>query len=184
MSTTGVPGVVAAGRVPTWIIPAALIEDLPTSGTWSIPLAALTAETTVKIDCFYDFGDVSVARSPITRTLQRSCEVNPQTIEVGETIDVTITAVYDQQAASSATINEAYEAVPKGTSVFIAQAFGWDQTEEPTVEMVIDLLGPAEVRSRTKNQPTTPEEDLKFTALLSVAEVYEDVALTAGGGGG
>jgi hypothetical protein len=34
------------------------------------------------------------------------------------------------------------------------------------------------VQSRTKNQPTTPDEDLKFTAVLSVSSYVEDVDLT------
>lgn len=177
-TTTAVDGVVAAGRVPTWIIQPAQIPTDPTDGTWSIPLAALTHESTVKIDCFFDFGDVQVNRSPITRTRQRVCEVNPQNREVGETIDITIAAVYDQQALMTATVNEAYSAMPKGASVYIAQAFGWDQSATPTVATVIDLI-PGTVQSRLKNQPATPDEDLKFTATISAREVFEDVALAA-----
>ena len=59
MAQTAVAGVVAAGRVPTWIIPQASIATDPTPGTYSIPLTALTGGTTVKADCHMDAGDLS-----------------------------------------------------------------------------------------------------------------------------
>lgn len=178
MATTAVEGVVAAGRVPTWVIPAALITEDPTEGSWSIDLAALTDPTTVKIDCHYDYGDVTVTRTPQTRSRQRACQIVAQTIAVGETIDVTIAAVFDQQEAMSETVNEAYAAMPEGSAVYIAQAFGWDSSVTPTTDTVIDLF-PGTVQTRTKNQPTTPEEDLKFTAVISASAYFEDVALTS-----
>lgn len=60
MAQTAVAGVVAAGRVPTWIIPQASIATDPSPGTYSIPLTALTGGTTVKADCHMDAGDLSV----------------------------------------------------------------------------------------------------------------------------
>ena len=71
MAQTAVAGVVAAGRVPTWIIPQASIATDPTPGTYSIPLTALTGGTTVKADCHMDAGDLSVSRSAQTRERQR-----------------------------------------------------------------------------------------------------------------
>jgi len=179
MATTAVEGVVAAGRVPTWVIPAALVTQDPSEGSWSIDLDVLLHETTVKIDCHYDYGDVTVTRTPSTRSRQRACQIVAQTINVGETIDVTIAAVFDQQEDMSDVVNEAYSAMPQGADVYIAQAFGWDSSVEPTTATVIDLF-PGTVQTRTKNQPTTPEEDLKFTAVVSASAYFEDVALDGG----
>lgn len=178
MSVTAIEGVVAAGRVPTWIIPAALIVSDPVTGAWHIPLAALTDASVVKIDCHYDMGDVSVSRTPTTKARQRACQRVAQKINIGETIDITIAAVYDQQEALAEAVNDAYAALPEGAEVYIAQAFGWDSATAPTVATVIDLF-PASVQTRTKNQPTSAEEDLKFTAALSASAYYEDVALSA-----
>lgn len=178
MSNTAVNGVVAAGRVPTWIIPAALVTTDPTTEANSIPLSVLTDDSVVKIDCHYDFGDVAVSRSEQTRTRQRACQVVAETINVGETIDVTISAVFDQQEAMTEVVNEAYAALPKGAAVYIAQAFGWDSAVAPTAATVIDLLK-GTVRSRTKNQPTSADEDLKFSSVIGVSAPFEDVTLTA-----
>ena len=100
-----------------------------------------------------------------------------QTVNVGETIDVTIAAVYDQQEAMSEAVNKAYAAMPQGAEVYIAQAFGWDSAVTPTIATVIDLL-PGRVLTRTKNQPSSSEEDLKFTATISASAYFEDVELT------
>lgn len=178
MSTTAIEGVVAAGRVPTWIIPAASITADPVTGTWSIPLAALTGVTTVKIDCHYDFGDVSVTRTPQTKSRQRACQLIAETIDIGETIDVTISAVFDQQEAMSEDVNEAYAALPEGSAVYLAQAFGWDSATTPDATTVIDLIK-GTVQRRQKNQPASADEDLKFTATISASAYFEDVALTA-----
>lgn len=179
MSTTAIDGVVAAGHWVTWIIPAAtLSEDEPTDVAFDIPLTGITGATTVKIDCHLDFGDVNVTRSPITRTRQRACQENPQNITIGETIDVTISAVFDQQEAMTEAVNEAYAAMPEGSEVYIAQAFGWDSSVTPTTATVIDLYR-GTVQSRMKNQPASAEEDLKFTATISCDARWEDVALAA-----
>ena len=42
-----IDGVLAAGNLPTWIIPASAITTLPSEETPSIPLAALSGPTTV-----------------------------------------------------------------------------------------------------------------------------------------
>lgn len=178
MSTTAIEGVVAAGRVPTFVIPAALVTTDPVEGTWEIDLTALTDPTTVKIDCHYDFGDVTVTRTPQTKSRQRACQIVAETIDIGETIDVTISAVYDQQEAMSEAVNEAYAALPEGASVYIAQAFGWDSAATPTASTVIDLIK-GTVQRRQKNQPASADEDLKFTATISASAYFEDVALSA-----
>lgn len=179
MSTTAIDGVVAAGHWVTWIIPAATLTVEPTEGTWEIALAELNDAATVKIDCHLDFGDVNITRTPITRTRQRACQENPQNITTGETIDVTISAVFDQQAGMSDAVNDAYAAMPENADVYIAQAFGWDSSATPDATTVIDLYR-GTVQSRMKNQPTTADEDLKFTATISCDARWEDVALDGG----
>ena len=178
MATTAIEGVVAAGRVPTWIIPAALVTTDPTSGANSVPLSVLTDPTTVKIDCHMDVGDISVTRTPTTKSRQRMCQIVAETVKTGETIDITINAVFDQQEAMTEDVNEAYAALPEGASVYVAQAFGWDSAATPTTATVVDLFK-ATVQSRMKNQPTTFDEDLKFQAVLSGSAYFDDVTLTA-----
>ena len=178
MTATAIEGVVAAGRVPTWIIPAASITADPVTGTWSIPLAALTGGTTVKADCYLDAGDIQVSRTAQTRTRQRLCQTVAEQIKTGETIDITISAVYDQQEATSDDVNLVYAALAEGGDVYVAQAFGWDSTVTPTTATVIDLWK-GTVQMKTKNQPTSPDEDLKFTGTISGSAYFADVALTA-----
>ena len=178
MATEAIPGVVAAGRVPTWIIQPAQVTADPTTGTWSIPLSALTHANTVKIDCHMDMGDFSLTRTPTTKSRQRACQVVAETVKTGETIDVTISGVYDQQEAMTEDINEAYAALPEEDLVYIARAWGWDSSATPTTSTVIDLIK-ATVQSRMKTEPTTADEDLKFQATLSGSAYFADVALTA-----
>ena len=178
MTATAIEGVVAAGRVPTWIIPAASITADPVTGTWSIPLAALTGATTVKADCYLDAGDIQISRTAQTRTRQRLCQTVAETIKTGETIDITISAVYDQQEATSDEVNKVYTALAEGAEVYVAQAFGWDSKVTPTTATVIDLWK-GTVQMKTKNQPTSPDEDLKFTGTISGSAYFADVALTA-----
>ena len=177
MSTTAIDGVVAAGRVPTWIIPAALITTEPTTGANSIPLSVLNDATTVKVDCYMDPGDYSVTRTAQTRTRQRLCQTVAQNITTGETIDVTLAGVYDQQEAMTEDVNLAYAALPEGAEVYIAQAFGWDQSVAPTTSTVVDLVK-GTVQQRMKTQPTTADEDLKFSATISGSAFHQDVTLT------
>ena len=178
MTATAIEGVVAAGRVPTWIIPAATITADPVTGTWSIPLAALTGATTVKTDCYLDAGDIQISRTAQTRTRQRLCQTVAEQIKTGETIDITISAVYDQQEAMTEEVNEVYAALAEGADVYVAQAFGWDSKATPTTATVIDLWK-GSVQMKTKNQPTSPDEDLKFTATITGSAYFADVALTA-----
>lgn len=178
MANTAIEGVVAAGRVPTWIIQPAQVTADPTEGTYSIPLAALTHATTVKADCHMDAGDFSVTRTPTTKSRQRMCQVVAETVATGETIDITLSAVFDQQEAMTEDVNEVYAALPEGAVVYIAQAFGWDSAVTPTASTVIDLFK-ATVQTRTKTQPTTFDEDIKFQAVLSGSAYFDDVALTA-----
>ena len=178
MTATAIEGVVAAGRVPTWIIPAASITTDPTTGAWNIALAAITGATTIKADCYLDAGDIQVSRTAQTRTRQRLCQTVAEQIKTGETIDITISAVYDQQEATSDDVNKVYAALVEGGEVYVAQAFGWDSTVTPTTATVIDLWK-CTVQMKTKNQPTSPDEDLRFTATLSGSAYFADVALTA-----
>jgi len=180
MSVTAIEGVVAAGRVPTWIIPAASITTEPVVGvgTYDILLTALTGGTTVKVDCHMDIGDISVTRTPTTKSRQRMCQVIAETVTTGETIDITLSAVYDQQESMTDEVNDVYAALPEGAVVYIAQAFGWDSSVTPTTSTVVDLYR-ATVQARTKNQPTSFDEDLKFTANLSGSRFWADVAVVA-----
>ena len=178
MATTAVPGVVAAGRVPVFIIPAASITTDPATAVGgSLPLAEFNSAATVKIDCHMDAGDMSVTNTPTTRSRQRLCQVVAETISTAETIDVTISAVYDQQAASAAEVNEAYTALVDGAEVYIGVPYGWDSSATPTTATKTDLYK-ATVQSRVKNFPTTIDEDLKFTATLSASAYFQDVTLT------
>lgn len=177
MAVTAVPGVVAAGRVPTWIIPAASITADPTTGTWSVPLTALTGGTTVKADCHMDAGDLGITRTPTTKSRQRMCQVVAETVSTGETIDITLSAVFDQQAAPTALVNKVYAALPEGSVVYVAQAWGWDSGATPTTSTKVDLFK-ATVQTRMKTQPTTFDEDIKFQAALSGSAYFADVALT------
>ncbi|NCD23919.1 MAG: hypothetical protein EOL90_13430, partial [Spartobacteria bacterium] len=93
-------------------------------------------------------------------------------------IDITISAVYDQQEASSADVNDVYAALVEGADVYVAQAFGWDSKVTPTAATVIDLWK-GSVQMKTKNQPTSADEDLKFTGTISGSAYFADVALEA-----
>ena len=179
MTATAIEGVVAAGRVPTWIIPAASITTDPTTGAWNIALAAITGATTIKADCYLDPGDIQISRAATTRTRQRLCQTVAENIKTGETIDITLSAVYDQQEATSDDVNKVYAALVEGAEVYVAQAFGWDSTATPTTATVIDLWK-GTVQMKTKNQPTSVDEDLKFTATISGSAFFADVALIAG----
>ena len=80
-------------------------------------------------------------------------------------------------AATSATVNKVYAALPEDAVVYIAQAWGWDSGATPTTSTKLDLFK-ATVQTRTKTQPTTFDEDIKFQALLSGSAYFEDIALT------
>lgn len=178
MSVTVMEGVTAGSHSPIKIIPAALVVQDPTTGAYSIPLSAVNGAGVVQIDGYLDAGDVSVSRSPQTRTRQRLSQATAQNVTIGETVDITVSAVYDQQADDGAEINAAYDAMPKGAEVYVAQAFGWFSGDAWTTATKIDLAK-GTVQSRYKNQPTSGDEDLKFSSLVSVEQEWADVALTS-----
>ncbi len=178
MATTAVAGVIAAGRVPVYVIPAAAITADPlTEVGGSIPLTEFNDATTEKIDCHMDAGDMSVTITPTSKQRQRLCQTVAETIETTKTIDVVINAVYDQQAASSAEVNEAYAALAEGAEVYIGVPFGWDSSATPTTSTVVDLYK-GTVQSRYKTFPTAIDEDLKFQATISASAYFQDVTLT------
>jgi hypothetical protein len=178
MATTAVAGVVAAGRVPVYVIPAAAISvDPATEVGGSLPLADFNDAATVKIDCHMDAGDMSVTSTPTTRQRQRLCQIVSETISTATTIDVVISAVYDQQEAAAAEVNEAYTALVDGAEVYIGVPYGWDSSATPTTSTVTDLYK-GTVQTRVKNFPTTIDEDLKFTATISASAYFQDVELT------
>ena len=178
MTVTAIDGVTAAAHLPTWLIPAATITVEPTVGTWSIPLTAITGATTKKIDCHMDMGDLSISVSPKTRERQRMCQSVSETINVGETIEITITAVYDQQVIGTDAVNAAYTFLVEGAVVYLFRAYGWDSGTTPTVATKGDLYK-ATVLSRLKSEPTSADEDLKFIATLSGSARWNDIDLAA-----
>ena len=173
-----IDGVLAAGNLPTWIIPASAITTPPSEENPSIPLAVFSDPTTVKADCHMDWGDFSLTRTPTTRERQRMCQKMSETIQTGETIDASLTAVYDQQAALTEAVNKVYAALPAGAEVYIARAYGWDTDTAPTAATKVDLIR-GTVQGRTKNNPANADEDLKATATISGSAYYADVTLTA-----
>ena len=173
-----IDGVLAAGNLPTWIIPASAITTPPSEENPSIPLAAFSGATTVKADCYMDWGGFSLTRTPTTRERQRMCQKVRETIQTGETIDASLTAVYDQQSALTEEVNKVYAALPAGAEVYIARAYGWDTDTAPTVAMKVDLIR-GTVQARTKNEPANADEDLKVTATIPGSVIWEDVTLTA-----
>ena len=127
--TTGLDGVTASGNVPTWIIQDAAVTTPLTDQTDSIPASLFSDESTVKIDCYHNMGDVQFTRTPTTRERKRACEKVTVTRKTGETIEGTIQAIYDQQADADAVINAAYSAVPEGATVYIAIGYGHDSND-------------------------------------------------------
>lgn len=175
MSFTPIDGKQAAGNLVTWVIPAAVVTAEPDAGSWD--LAYLSDPTTVKVDCYMDFGDVTTTFSPTTTTKQRMCEKIARTVQTGETIDVTLAGVYDQQTAMTETVNLFYATVPTGADVYIARAYGWDSDNAADATTIVDVFK-GKVQRRTKTEPTAADEDLKFNATVSVEDYFEDVTLT------
>lgn len=173
--TTGLDGVIASGNVPTWIIQEAVVATPLTDESTEIPAAYLTDPTTVKTDCYHDMGDVSFTRTAITRDRKRACETVTVTRKTGETIEGTITSIYDQQAEAEEQINAVYAAVPEGSIVYVAIAYGHRSTTgEPPAR--VDIYR-GEVRQRDKNVPVEGE-DLEFTGLIGADLFLEDVTVT------
>lgn len=176
-ATTGVDGIIAGGNTPVWIIQEAAITTPLTEHTTSIPVSLLADPTTAKIDCYMNMDGMSVTRTPSTKERQRMCEKVKQSVKTGETIDIEITAIYDQQAQAADEINVAYTALPEDATVYIVRAYGLDSTVTPTSANKVDVLR-GTVQQRNKNNPVA-EEDLMFTATLSGDLMIQDVQLAA-----
>ena len=176
-STTGVDGIIAGGNTPVWIIQEAQIVEPLTEHTTKLSASLLTATTTAKIDCYMNMDGMSVTRTPSTKERQRMCEKVKQSVKTGETIDIEITAIYDQQAQAADEINVAYTALPEDATVYIVRAYGLDSTVTPTASNKVDIIR-GTVQQRNKNNPVA-EEDLMFTTTLSGDLMVQDVQLTA-----
>lgn len=174
--TTGVPGVIASGNVPTWIVQEADMTPTPTDATTSIPAAVLSAAGTVKADCYHDMGDVSFTRTPTTRDRKRACEKFTVSVKTGETIEGTVTAIYDQQADTSDSINDVYDALPEQSTVYVVIAYGHDSMSTTPPKKADVYRGT--VSTRAKNDPVEGE-DLEFTATLACDLYLQDVTVAA-----
>lgn len=181
MSTTAIPGIVAAGRQPVWAIDVASLTDI-TDDTTSIPLSAVTGGQ--KLDCYYDFGGLTLDRTANTRSRQRACQKVAEEIKIGETIAGTLTIVWDQQKLNSeapedAAINAAYKALPEGGEVFLFIAHGWDQDQAPDATTVGDLWR-VRVSQVAHLMAASAEEDIMARADLAGSLFVPNVTLTAG----
>lgn len=176
-SPTGVDGVIAGGNTPTWIVQEATVKTPLTSKSLGFPLEALTAATTVKADCHMDMDGVEITRETKTRDRQRMCEKVTVTVPTGETVNGSITAIYDQQAEAAALINAVYTALPEGATVYVVRAYGLDSNTEPSAKTKVDVVR-AKVSQRNKNQPVAGE-DLMATATLAGDLYLQDVTLSA-----
>lgn len=174
---TAVDGIIAGGNTPAWLVQEEEITQPLVAGAISFPLAALTADTTVKIDCHLDMDGIDVTRNATTRERQRMCEKIKTEIKTGETISGSITSIYDQQATSEALINAVYTALPEGRTVYLVRAYGLDAHKPATEATKVDVLR-IEVQQRNKNNPVAGE-DLEFTATFSADLYLPDVKLTA-----
>lgn len=174
-SPTGVDGIIAGGNTPTWIVQENTVTEGLTDKAVTFPLAALSAATTVKADCHMNMDGVEITREATTRDRQRMCEKVTVSVKTGETINGSITAVYDQQAAASALINAVYTALPEGATVYIVRAYGLDSQTKPSASTKVDVVR-AKVTQRNKNQPVAGE-DLMATATLSGDLYLQDVTL-------
>lgn len=123
MSTTGIDGVVAAGRQPVWIIDTADLTAI-TDSTTTLPVTTITGGQ--RADCYYNFGGLVLDRTPTMRETQRACQKVAKSKKVGEVISGTMTIVWDQQAESTDEINLAYSALPEEGEVGLFVAHGWD----------------------------------------------------------
>lgn len=171
---TGLDGVTASGNVPTWIIQESAMTVALADDAAEIPASVFSDPTTVKIDCYHNMGDVNFTRTPVTRERKRACEKVTVTRKTSETIEGTIAAIYDQQAAAEDIINAAYEAVPEGSTVYTAIGYGADSAAGLPTR--VDVYR-GDVTMRSKNQPVEGE-DLMFTSTVSADHFWEDLAVT------
>lgn len=171
----GIKGVSSAGRQPIWVIQMETLTSV-TDATKSIPLTAVTGGT--KIDCYYNFGGVELTREPTTVERQRACEKVAQQIKIGETINGTITAIWDQQATAESEVNKAYTALPEGSEVFLFVANGWDTDQTPTAETKGDLWR-VTVSQVDHTIAAAADEDLMFRSTLTGSLFLPNITLTA-----
>lgn len=136
MSITGIEGVTAAGRQPVWIIDAASLTGI-TDATTELPLATVTGGQ--RADCYYNFGGFTMTRTPNLRETQRACQKVAVSKKVGETIEGSMTIVYDQQALPTEEVNLAYSAMPEEGEVGLFVANGWDAEATPDATTKGDL---------------------------------------------
>lgn len=175
-STTGMDGVIASGNTPLWIVQKETIGAPLTDQATTFPLTALTTATdTVKADCHMNMDGFSATRNLTNRDRKRMCEKFTQSVKTGESIDLTLSAIYDQQAGAEDLINAVYTALPEGQTVYVVQAYGWDSQKPVTAETKVDVYR-MNVQQRSKNQPVDGE-DLMFTATGSGDLYLQDVKL-------
>lgn len=179
MTVTVPDGVNANGRQPVFVIQESALPNI-NDETTSIPLAAVLAGE--KIDCYYELGGITLNRTATTRSRQRACEKVAQEIKTGETIDGTISPIYDQQQLddADAVINAAYRALPEGGTVFLFVAHGWDSDDAPTAATVGDLW---RVKVQQVDKPFMDVEGADLTATVNLSgNLYRpDVTLTGTG---
>lgn len=182
MSKTAVPGIVAAGMQPVWIIQTASLTDTITDDTETIPLTAVTGGQ--KADCYYDFGGLTLDRTATTRSRQRACQKVAEEIKIGETIAGTLTIVWDQQklnaepAAGEVDVNGVYKALPEGGQVYLFIAHGWDSDQDPTASTVGDLWR-VRVSQIAHLLAASAEEDIMARADLAGDLFVPNVTLAA-----
>lgn len=174
MSTTGIDGVVAAGRQPVWIIDAANLSTVD-DNTTSLPLATVTAGQ--RADCYYNFGGLSLDRTATLRERQRACEKVSVQTKIGEQITGTMTIVFDQQALDTDEVNLAYSALPEGGSVGLFVAHGWDANLAPTAETKGDLWI-VDVTQINHLLAASAEEDLMARADLNGERYLKNLTLS------
>ena len=173
MSTTGIDGVVGAGRQPVWIIDGANLVDV-TDNTTTLPLATVTGGQ--RADCYYNFGGLTLDRTANTRDRQRACEKVSKSTKIGETISGSMTLVYDQQAASTDEVNLAYSAMPEEGEIGLFVANGWDAAEDPTTDTKGDLWI-LDVQQVTHLMVASADEDLMARVDLTGERYLRNITL-------
>lgn len=174
-SPTGLDGVIASGNTPLWIVQDTTLPEPLNDQAASFPLTALSAADTVKADCHMNMDGFEMSREATTRERQRMCEKIAKKVKTGETIDGSVTAIFDQQAESAALINAVYDALAEGNVVYIVRAYGLDANQEPVAGTKVDVYR-VDVQQRNKNQPVQGE-DLMFTATVSGDLYLQDIPL-------
>lgn len=174
---SGLDGVIASGNTPLWIIPSANVTPGLSEKSADFSIAHLTSAGAVKADCYMNMDGFDVTREATTRERKRMCEKVTKTVKTGETINGSITAIFDQQAQDAAQINAVYDVLAEGETVYIVRAYGLDSQTTPTASNKADVWR-VTVNQRNKNQPVDGE-DLMFTADLSGDLYLQDVPFAA-----